>query len=120
MFHHVTLSRKVLQEDTYRGDGLNLYAYCANNPVVYDDPSGHGTQYRDKVPKTVDTPAGEAVNKGGGYPVKNWKGQEVKIPDGHIMSPRAPSFSAKPITEAGPGVTRRFIVDGKSILFSTV
>ena len=21
------------QEDTYRGDGLNLYAYCANNPV---------------------------------------------------------------------------------------
>ena len=30
-----------LQEDTYRGDGLNLYAYCANNPVVYYDPSGH-------------------------------------------------------------------------------
>ncbi len=28
------------QEDTYRGDGLNLYAYCANNPVVYYDPSG--------------------------------------------------------------------------------
>ena len=29
------------QEDTYRGDGLNLYAYCANNPVGYVDPSGH-------------------------------------------------------------------------------
>ena len=29
------------QEDTYRGDGLNLYAYCKNNPVVYYDPSGH-------------------------------------------------------------------------------
>ena len=29
-----------LQEDTYRGDGLNLYAYCANNPVVYYDSSG--------------------------------------------------------------------------------
>ena len=29
------------QEDTYRGDGLNLYAYCANNPVYYVDPSGH-------------------------------------------------------------------------------
>ncbi|MCH5262821.1 MAG: AHH domain-containing protein, partial [Lachnospiraceae bacterium] len=28
------------QEDTYRGDGLNLYAYCANNPVMYYDPSG--------------------------------------------------------------------------------
>ena len=32
----------------------------------------------------------------------NWKGQEVKVPDGHIMSPRDPSFSTKPITEAGP------------------
>ena len=29
------------QEDTYRGDGLNLYAYCRNNPVYYADPSGH-------------------------------------------------------------------------------
>ncbi|WP_243002716.1 RHS repeat-associated core domain-containing protein, partial [Lachnotalea glycerini] len=29
------------QEDTYRGDGLNLYAYCANNPVSYVDPSGN-------------------------------------------------------------------------------
>ena len=30
-----------MQEDTYRGDGLNLYTYCANNPVRYIDPSGH-------------------------------------------------------------------------------
>ncbi len=29
------------QEDTYRGDGLNLYAYCRNNPVYYVDPSGN-------------------------------------------------------------------------------
>ena len=29
------------QEDTYRGAGLNLYAYCWNNPVYYVDPSGH-------------------------------------------------------------------------------
>ena len=26
---------RFLQEDVYRGDGLNLYAYCANNPVKY-------------------------------------------------------------------------------------
>ena len=35
---------RFLQEDVYRGDGLNLYVYCGNNPVVYYDPSG----YKDK------------------------------------------------------------------------
>lgn len=35
---------RFLQEDNYYGDGLNLYAYCKNNPVSYVDPSGHGTQ----------------------------------------------------------------------------
>ena len=29
------------QEDTYYGDGLNLYQYCQANPVGYGDPSGH-------------------------------------------------------------------------------
>lgn len=31
------------QEDTYRSDGLNLYAYCASNPIYYVDPSGYTT-----------------------------------------------------------------------------
>ena len=35
------VTARFTQEDTYRGDGLNLYAYCRNNPVYYTDPSGH-------------------------------------------------------------------------------
>jgi RHS repeat-associated protein len=40
---------RFLQEDTYRGDpndplSLNLYAYCANEPIMYFDPTGHRRQ----------------------------------------------------------------------------
>ena len=34
---------RFLQEDVYQNDGLNLYAYCRNNPVVYYDPSGYNS-----------------------------------------------------------------------------
>ncbi|HOV27901.1 MAG TPA: RHS repeat-associated core domain-containing protein, partial [Pseudobacteroides sp.] len=37
------------QEDTYRGDGLNLYAYVANNPVKYVDPSGYSCESKNNV-----------------------------------------------------------------------
>lgn len=32
------------QEDTYYGDGLNLYTYCRNNSILNHDPTGHGTK----------------------------------------------------------------------------
>nr|THJ77216.1 RHS repeat-associated core domain-containing protein [Acetivibrio thermocellus] len=32
---------RFMQEDTFRGDGLNLYTYVANNPLKYVDPTGH-------------------------------------------------------------------------------
>ena len=64
-YYNPSLGR-FLQEDTYRGDGLNLYAYCANNPVMYFDPSGYiaicpvkGVNY--KKDKPLDDPKLKAI-----------------------------------------------------------
>ena len=204
------------QEDTYYGDGLNLYTYCQNNPVLYHDPTGHGTKenspysrneqqyidvgadpdtarlvaqcYPDAKSKqdlynkykkqgysaqdakklanreiihgeeatkkyikdnnvkksdpdyTATSPrdnvntdwrtqerlnaqrnagagkGNESGNKSGSGSVKNWKGQEVKIPDGHIMSSRDPDFSEPPIYREGPytDAQRNAFLQGKS------
>ena len=42
--YYNTLVGRFTQEDVYRGDGLNLYAYCGSNPVMYVDPSGYSEQ----------------------------------------------------------------------------
>lgn len=39
-FYNPVIAR-FIQEDSYYGDGLNLYAYCHNNPVNYVDSTGH-------------------------------------------------------------------------------
>ena len=70
---------RFMQEDVYQGDGLNLYAYCGNNPVVYYDPSGYASTStgkacppQGKISESVDengrnTSAGEyAAPSGGG------------------------------------------------------
>jgi len=40
---------RFMQEDVYQGDGMNLYAYCHNNPVVYYDSSGYSCHETDKI-----------------------------------------------------------------------
>lgn len=54
---------RFLQEDIYRGDGLNLYAYCANNPVVYYDPRGlEQEDYIESLNPVDGTPAGKKTD----------------------------------------------------------
>jgi len=54
---------RIMQEDPYRGDGLNLYAHCQNNPVMHYDPNGYtgtpanpncpGAKFQTEVPEDV-------------------------------------------------------------------
>ncbi len=52
-FYNPVIGR-FIQEDTYYGDGLNLYAYCHNNPVGYVDPSGHAAEMCDDKQCAID------------------------------------------------------------------
>ena len=46
------------QEDVIYNDGLNLYAYCNSNPVMYSDPSGFTKQCDPKVGGEKDSKSG--------------------------------------------------------------
>ena len=48
------------QEDVIYNDGLNLYAYCDSNPVMYCDPSGFAKKVCE--PKVGGEENGESVN----------------------------------------------------------
>lgn len=75
---------RFLQEDVYRGDGLNLYAYCENNPVGYYDDEGN-------VKKKIKPGA-----QGGAY-------NQIEAAGGEIY--HMPADSASPYgTGSGPGI----------------
>ncbi len=54
--------RRFITEDTYKGEitnplSLNLYAYCAGNPIMYSDPSGNAYIMK----RALDTKYGEEL-----------------------------------------------------------
>ena len=81
------------QEDTYLGDGRNLYAYTHSNPLKYVDPSGHATveQY-DEIPDELQV---NDVKSGGG----------AFLP-GNSMSPLG---VGNPVSVVGLGNTGRIL-----------
>ena len=46
-FYNPTIGR-FTQEDVYRDDGLNLYVYVINNPLLWADPSGYAKCSQNK------------------------------------------------------------------------
>ena len=57
---------RFMQEDEYLGDGLNLYAYCENNPVMYYDPSGYSS-YEAKVGSGIGDEGGSKSGSSSRY-----------------------------------------------------
>lgn len=86
-YYNASLGR-FTQEDVIYNDGLNLYAYCNSNPVMYSDPSGFAKETcKSKVGGECDSESGSSsvVNsKGVAYPeVKDIRTeQNMVFPEG--------------------------------------
>ena len=74
-YYNASLGR-FTQEDVIYNDGLNLYAYCNSNPVMYSDPSGFAKQCDPKV-------GGEKDSKSGTDASFTWKlrGEDATLDD---------------------------------------
>ena len=58
-YYNASLGR-FTQEDVIYNDGLNLYAYCNSNPVMYSNPSGFAKQCDPKVGGERDSKSGNS------------------------------------------------------------
>lgn len=78
---------RFMQEDVYQGDGLNLYAYCGNNPVVYDDPSRYERKAcppQGKISESVDESGRDIVPDKGFSSFKDLKTHLDSPGDGKV------------------------------------
>ena len=124
------------QEDTYYGDGLNLYQYCQANPVGYVDPSGHTCEivqnhykqyqeYRKQHPKATAAEAYEAVT--GKDPLKKDAGKSgsssnVYIPmdaDGNPIPLRKQNINGQDIPLPDPNASGPHTVLGGTVSSKT-
>lgn len=114
------------QEDTYYGDGLNLYTYCQNNPVLYHDPTGHGTKENRKEQQYIDAGADpdtarlaaecypDAKSKQDLY--NKYKSQGYNATDAKKLAnyeivhgeERAKNYAANNVKKSGPDYTATF------------
>lgn len=63
---------------------MNLYAYCANNPEYYEDPSGHQPRcVKDATQKYID----EGMSKEEAYRKAYAEHADKKLEDGNNLSP---------------------------------
>ena len=71
-YYNASLGR-FTQEDVIYNDGLNLYAYCNSNPVMYSDPSGFAKETcKSKV-------GGECDSESGKKTIKSTLGNEIDV-----------------------------------------
>jgi len=62
-YYNASLGR-FTQEDVIYNDGLNLYAYCNSNPVMYSDPSGFAKETcKSKVGGECDSESGSNTTR---------------------------------------------------------
>ena len=65
--HYDVRAGRFTQEDTYLGDGRNLYAYVRSNPLKYVDPTGHNSvEIFDSDGNPLDDWQDKAIDGGGG------------------------------------------------------
>ena len=81
--HYDVSAGRFTQEDTYLGDGRNLYAYVHSNPLKYVDPTGHVAETCKEDDGTFLDDRQERGMDGGGGPLSN----ETLVVRGGLSSP---------------------------------